>query len=29
MAPLFAGVGESFDMKKWPPARLLAFDYER
>ena len=27
-APLFAGMGESFDMKKWSPARLLAFDYK-
>ena len=26
--PLFAGMGESFDMKKWPPARLLSFDYD-
>ena len=28
-ALLFAGMGELFDMKKWPPARLLAFDSER
>ena len=28
-APLFAGMGESFYMKKWPPARLLGFASER
>ena len=28
-APLLSGMGELLDMKKWPPARLLAFDSER
>ena len=28
-APLLAGMGELLDMKKWPPARLIAFDSER
>ena len=25
-APLFGGIVESLDKKKWPPAQLLAFD---
>ena len=28
-ALLLAGMGELVDMKKWPPARLFAFDSER
>ena len=27
--PLFDGMAESLDMKKCPPALLLAFDYDR
>ena len=27
--PLFGGTDESSDMKKFPPAMLLAFDYDR